>query len=134
MGDVPYDEIPDSCQQLVAVAGRFGHKIHNSAVKPAAVRFAQVGGRHPDDRNIAECHITSEQFEEFKPVHLRHHEIEQDQIWSAFLKSLESFSTVLGFNDAPALIGECRRQQPPGLLIILDDKNIPSRWTSVQMM
>src|SRR5262245_4386808 len=75
-GNVPYDEIPDSCQQLVAVAGRFGHELHNSDVKPAAVRFAQVGGCHPDDRNIAECHITSEQFEEFKPVHLRHHEIE----------------------------------------------------------
>src|SRR5260370_2958388 len=133
-GDVVLDEIPDSCQQLVAVAGRFGHELHNSAIKPAAVRCAQVGRRHHDDRNIAECQIASEQFEEFKPVHLRHHEIEQDQTRSAFPKSLESLSTVLGFNDAPALVGECRRQQSPALLIIFDHKNIPPLRTSIYMM
>src|SRR6266404_9682958 len=133
-GDVVHDEIPDSCQQLVAVAGRFGHELHNSAIKPAAVRCAQVGRRHHDDRNVAEGRITSERLEEFEPVHLRHHEIEQDQTRPAFPKSLESLSTVLGFNDAPALASEGRRQQSPCPLVILDDKNIPSRSTSVQMM
>src|SRR5258708_4678481 len=133
--DVAHDEIMDFRQQFVAAASRFGHELHNSAIEPSAVRFAQVGGRrHHDDRNIAECRITLEHLEEFEPVHLRHHEIEQDQIRSAFPKSLESLSTILGFNDAPALAGERRRQQSPCPLVILDDKNILSRWTSVQMM
>src|SRR5262245_26213943 len=126
-GDVVQDEIPDSCQQLVAVAGCLEHEIHDPAIEPAALHFAQIGGRHSDDRNIAECEIASEPFEEFKSVHLRHHEVKQDQIRPAFLNSLEALSAVLGFDDVPALVGKGRRKQPPSLLIILDDKNVPSR-------
>src|SRR6266567_4757840 len=85
-GNVVHDEVTDSRQKLVAAASRLGHELHNSAIKPSAVRFAQVGGRHHDDRNIAEGRVTAEHLEEFEPVHLRHHEIEQDQTRSAFRK------------------------------------------------
>ena len=76
-----------------------------------------------DDRDVPPRGIRLQCRDDPEPVHLGHHQIEQQDIRQSLLESIQSQPPVGGLAHHPAARTEQVAHEPALLLVILDDKN-----------
>ena len=93
---------------------------------PALIFLGQLAGGDHDDRDIAAALALTQRVHEFEPVHLRHHQVQEDQRRPGLGDAFERHPPVLRQGHSPTLAFEVALQQFPDRGIVLDHQH-PSR-------
>ena len=95
----------------------------NARIQPRVIRGREIESRYNDYRNVSPRRLRLQRRNELKSIHLRHHEIEEDNIRSFFRQLIERNKAVLGFAGQPVL-GLQPRTNPFALhQIVFDHKD-----------
>ena len=80
------------------------------------------GGEH-DDRHVRHARIGLDMPADFIAVHLRHHDIQNDQVWQFLSQETERLRAAEGFDHFEFLSLECQPDQGQSVLIVVHYEN-----------
>src|SRR5579883_140059 len=116
------DSLNTRAQFLVIV--RFTNIIVGPDVKALQLGFQRILGGHENKGGFIA--FGPQFFRELKSVEVRHHHIEEKQIWLAPLDHLQSAARVIGGLHLIPLFGEHELNQIIRKLVVVNDKNVHS--------
>jgi hypothetical protein len=87
---------------------RLEKEILGTELDAACHRLELVKGRNDDDRRVADLTALPERLQHLKSVHIRHHDVEQDEIETALVERLQRISAARSLLD----LGETELLQP----------------------
>src|SRR5215467_12843629 len=96
------------------------------AVEAREIFRAQYLCGDNDDRNAAPAGFGAHPRNELEPVHLRHHQIEQNCVGWSLVQTLEANPTILCLRDCAIDLQQGALHQLTGRSVILDDQHAPS--------
>ena len=97
------------------------------AVQAPAVLGRQVLGRQDDDRDGPPRLALAQHLEELEAVHLRHHQVEQDEPGRRRRQPLQRDPAVLGLVDGPPGALQHAAHQLAGRRVVLDEEDAAGR-------
>src|SRR5262249_53300247 len=83
---------------------------------------ASLGGQE-DDGDVLEARILLDLAADREPVHLRHHDVEEDEIEDAVFEDLERFRSPGGAGDVEPLLLEDRLLEVQDVLVVVDHED-----------
>ena len=81
-----------------------------------------LDGRRDDDGHVAQVRVGDDLFEDLEAVHLRHLDVEQDEVEGLAPQPVEGDPSVLGKLDAMALRLDAAGEQEPVHLVVVDNE------------
>src|SRR5215468_1111677 len=93
-------------------------------IEPIAILRSQRLCSYDDDRDVPTTLIGADLCDEFKPIHLGHHQVEHDRVGDVRLQLLAPGAPILCFRHMVARLLQGAPQEPPGWYVVLDDQNM----------
>ena len=113
------DDVPQSGKDFIPTSGSFTQKSLNAAAQ-APLRFIiDIGGRQHDERQMPRLLVSMDLIDKLETIHLRHHQVEEDDVRLDERKPVQGNSTVLGLCHFPSILPQDPGEPSPGVRIIL---------------
>ncbi len=116
----------DAGQQL-AHPKRLGDVVISAQLQAQNLVGFFYPGREQDDGRSRLAVVDAD---ELIAVHLRHHNVEQDQVGLLVARHVERFASVGCYDDAEALLGQVISHQRANTGFVIDDEDGLGHWTS----
>src|ERR1700737_1308409 len=103
------------------------------AVEPREILGGQCLGGDYDDRDALPAGFGAHLRDELEPVHLGHHQIEQNCVGKSLVQTLETNPTILCLRDRAIELPQGAPHQLTGRSVILDYQHVPWRapWAAL---